>query len=86
MGPGAAGRDDLAEVLAGVAFLANRPQVGLDELDRAYPGVTPILETWFTHYKGPGELETRGFGTVAEANAILESAIAAYSAANVTAR
>jgi len=40
MGPGAAGRDDLAEVLAGVAFLANRPQVGLDELDRASRSAT----------------------------------------------
>ena len=38
-----------------------------------FPGVTAILETRFSNYKGPGETETRGFGDVCEARATLEA-------------
>ena len=50
----------------------------LEELNGSFGGVTAILETWFTHYKGPGEIESRGFGEAAEARRILDAAIAAY--------
>jgi inorganic pyrophosphatase len=57
---------DLSGPLGGVGELA--------ELERDFPGVAQILETWFAHYKGPGRIETRGFGDRAEASAILERA------------
>lgn len=47
---------------------------GLTALERDFPGVTQIVETWFAHYKGPGKIETSGFGDRAEALAILERA------------
>lgn len=34
---------------------------GLDELRTAYPGVLTILETWFSSYKGAGEISSEGF-------------------------
>ena len=46
----------------------------LAELDAAFPGATAIVETWFSHYKGPGKIETRGFGGRDAALAILEAA------------
>lgn len=46
----------------------------LTELERDFPGVTQIVEAWFAHYKGPGKIETSGFGDRAEAVAILERA------------
>jgi len=50
----------------------------LTELERDFPGVTQIVETWFTHYKGPGKIATSGFGDRAEAAAILERAEATF--------
>jgi len=52
----------------------------VSDLDARFPGVTSILETWFAHYKGPGVVETRGFGSAAEAYAILEQAERSYAA------
>ena len=57
--------------LAGVRSLA--------ELRERFPGVDTIIETWFSHYKGPGRIETRGFGDAAEARGILEAAVAGYT-------
>ncbi len=46
------------------------------ELDGLYPGLLPILGTWFTNYKGiGGGLAVQGFGDVDTAMAILDSAI-----------
>jgi len=42
-------------------------------------GVTDIIQTWFVNYKGPGELESSGFGTKEEAMQILDAAIKGYS-------
>lgn len=50
----------------------------LDELNARFPGVTEILKTWFTSYKGPGVLESSGYGNSAEAVEILNQAIRAY--------
>jgi inorganic pyrophosphatase len=75
--------DKLLAVQEGTALAAAR---SLAELDAKFHGVTTIVETWFTSYKGPGELESRGFGDVADANAILETAIAAWEEEAATAR
>lgn len=48
--------------------------VDLDSLDSRYPGIRQILETWFTHYKGPGRITSDGFGNVADAMAVVQEA------------
>ena len=50
----------------------------LDDLNASFPGVTTIIETWFTSYKGPGEMESGGFGGVDEARSVLDAAAAAF--------
>ena len=49
----------------------------LDQLNREFNGVAEILEIWFSNYKGPGEMESLGFGNRAEAQEILRAAVAA---------
>jgi len=46
----------------------------LADLDRSFPGVRAILETWFTHYKGPGRVESKGFRERDAALAVLRRA------------
>ena len=50
----------------------------LAELDERFPGVTAIVETWFSNYKGAGLMQSLGYGEVAEAKAILATAIKAF--------
>jgi inorganic pyrophosphatase len=52
----------------------------LGELNETFQGVSTILETWFSNYKGPGEMEANGFGDVKEAWEILNAAIESYQA------
>ncbi|MBN1927737.1 MAG: inorganic diphosphatase [Prolixibacteraceae bacterium] len=52
----------------------------IEELDETFPGVTVILSQWFTNYKGPGKMETHGFGDKNDAGEILNAAIEAYKA------
>ncbi len=52
----------------------------LASLDEQFPGVSAIIEIWFTNYKGAGEIESLGFGGVEEAERILDAAIEAYAA------
>lgn len=61
-----------------VAVRENTPFAGLEDigqLEEQYPGVTGIIETWFAHYKGPGIVETAGFGDAAAAQEILRGAV-----------
>jgi inorganic pyrophosphatase len=51
----------------------------MDELDKKFPGVSAILEEWFTGYKGPGKMESRGFGSTKRARKVLEQAAAAFA-------
>lgn len=51
----------------------------LSELEAQFPGVLAIIETWFSNYKGPGQLESQGFGDVTRAGEILMAAISAYN-------
>lgn len=50
----------------------------IEELQRDFKGITDIIEIWFSNYKGAGELESKGFKGVKEANNIIKAAIAAY--------
>ncbi len=68
--------DKLIAVLPGTSFDGKT----LADLDAM--GVTGILKTWFESYKGPGEIQVTGFGPVDEANAVLDAAIGAYTAAH----
>ncbi|MFQ5823740.1 MAG: inorganic diphosphatase [bacterium] len=65
-----------------IAVLANTPLYdvsNMKELNQKFPGVTTIIETWFVNYKGPGELESNGFGDIDKAKKILENAIKAFN-------
>lgn len=53
--------------------------ISLAELEARFAGVTTIIETWFTSYKGPGETVSQGFGEADEAQRVLDTAIAAYA-------
>ena len=48
--------------------------VDLASLDAGYAGSRQIVETWFTHYKGPGRLVSEGFGDVADAMVVIQEA------------
>lgn len=72
--------DKLVAVLPGTAL---GEVESLDELDREFPGVTAIVETWFKGYKGRDEggrprMVSRGFQGAARAEAILDAAVSAY--------
>ncbi len=46
----------------------------IEELDERFPGITKILELWFTNYKGNGKMISKGFGNLEEAEKILTEA------------
>ncbi len=46
----------------------------IEELDERFPGITKILELWFTNYKGNGKMISKGFGDLEEAERILNEA------------
>lgn len=50
----------------------------IEQLKSEYPGVHEIIELWFTNYKGPGLMQSNGYGTKKQAMEILTSAIAEY--------
>lgn len=64
-----------------IAVLLNSELGGvlsIEELKRKYKGVAEILQIWFTNYKGPGRLQSKGFESVAEAQIVIKAAIEAY--------
>ncbi len=64
-----------------IAVLADSPLYevnSMDELNEKYNGITQILQLWFTNYKGPGKMESKGFGDKKMAMDILKSAIDEY--------
>ncbi len=68
--------DKLIAVLPGTALYKVND---ISELDASFPGVTTVLATWLTEYKGPGkELQFGGFVGRAEAERILQDAIANF--------
>jgi inorganic pyrophosphatase len=56
----------------------------LEELEKRFAGTTSIVETWFANYKGPGRMESKGFGDAAEARRILASAMKAFEESGAT--
>jgi inorganic pyrophosphatase len=46
----------------------------IEELNKSFPGITQILELWFTNYKGNGQMISKGFGDLEEAEKILSEA------------
>lgn len=48
-------------------------------LDAQFPGITSILATWFTRYKGAGEVESDGYGSPAAAWSMVSRAQRAYA-------
>lgn len=50
----------------------------IEELDKEFPGVTDIVKIWFSSYKGPGKMESKGFAGKDEAMKILDAAVKAY--------
>ncbi len=66
-----------------VAVLADTPLYGINsisELNQNYVGISEILQLWFTNYKGPGKMESKGFGEKDIAMDILGAAIQEYQA------
>jgi inorganic pyrophosphatase len=46
---------------------------------KKFPGVLPIIETWFESYKGPGEVTSSGYSGALDARVILDNAIETYA-------
>jgi inorganic pyrophosphatase len=70
-----------------LAVLDGSPLAGVrsvEELDAHFAGISRIVETWFENYKGPGEMESRGFGERAVALEVLITAATAFEAAVVS--
>lgn len=61
-----------------VAVSSGSPQYELNdihELSNNYEGLLDIIEVWFSNYKGPGKMQSDGYGNKAYANKILQAAI-----------
>jgi len=50
-------------------------------LEQSYPGLTDVVRIWFTNYKGPGRLESTGYGDEEAAMAVIREASAMFEAA-----
>ena len=50
----------------------------LASLNTSYPGVSSIVETWFSSYKGPGRMESRGWADAAVAQQVVQEASRYY--------
>ena len=50
----------------------------LNELELQYPGILKILQLWFTHYKGPGIMHSKGYADNIKADSILRSGLKDY--------
>ncbi len=53
----------------------------ISQLDKEFPGVSDIIDTWFANYKGPdGGMESQGFEDAESAIAVLKAAAGNYAA------
>ena len=50
----------------------------IKKLDKEFPGVTSIVETWFANYKGQTKIETMGYVGRTKAHAVLSQALDDY--------
>ena len=67
--------DKLLAVLSGTPFFNVN---NIKELNMQFDGASKIIEIWFSNYKGPGQVESKGITSVEEANKVLNLAIRAY--------
>jgi inorganic pyrophosphatase len=51
----------------------------IKELNKTYPGVITIIETWFSNYKGANEMESLGIKDQQEAMDVLKYAVKSYT-------
>jgi len=68
-----------------IAVSNNSPLYGLntiDDLNKEYTGISEIVQLWFTNYKGPGKMESKGFGSQEPAMQLLTEAIDGYKLNN----
>lgn len=68
-----------------IAVMQDTPLYEVDsiaDLDSKFPGVTTIVKTWFSNYKGPGEMEFKGLAQKDQAMQVFNSAVEAFSAGN----
>ncbi len=54
----------------------------LTELNENYVGVSDILQIWFSNYKGPGKMMSKGFGDADMALQILQTSMKDYEIEN----
>ncbi len=50
----------------------------MEELNKHYTGITTIIETWFSNYKGKGKLKSLGFENKEAAMKVVEYSIQEY--------
>jgi len=50
----------------------------IEELRGKFPGITEIVEIWFSNYKGPGVMKSMGYGNKEQANRTLQTSIEAF--------
>jgi inorganic pyrophosphatase len=53
----------------------------IKQLNKEFPGVSAIIESWFSNYKGQKKIETRGYSGRKEARRVLDEALADYKSA-----
>ncbi|MDD5437453.1 MAG: inorganic diphosphatase [Candidatus Omnitrophica bacterium] len=74
---GEGARDDkLIAILPDTCFGSIK---NMNEFDQTFPGASSIIETWFLNYKGPGKVQTEGFGSLEEAGLMLNDAIKGFT-------
>ncbi len=70
-----------------IAVSSDSPMYGvssIDELNNDFKGITEIVQLWFTNYKGPGKINSKGFGNKKVAIDILTDAINEYQLNNAS--
>jgi inorganic pyrophosphatase len=53
----------------------------IKQLDKKFPGVSSIVDTWFSSYKGQKKIETQGYSGRKHARRVLDQALADYKSA-----
>jgi inorganic pyrophosphatase len=72
--------DDKIVAIGAESALADARTISLEALRVNYPGLLDILEIWFSSYKGPGVMESKGFDDADAAWAMIHTAVAEYRA------
>jgi inorganic pyrophosphatase len=51
----------------------------IDKLNKEFPGITKIIETWFKNYKGKGKMKSKGYGSLQKALNTINESIESYN-------